>query len=1031
MTAKPDIRSGRDRIVFITKLRGRGLVFARRHALPAFVILTVAAFIPRLDADIPAGGALATPGLGIGSGTPTTWMAPTPAASAAVRVNSAATTAGWIDLPNLTLRTTGDWAIFIATTAPSGDHDLGTILSIGTPSNTLFRDPGHLTLNWCGRYTNPWSNALYPKSFVVTGRDDAGTHVSTRDTNAGGGSSVKFFGMQIDDAVHPLVSFGGMADNKACGIVIQRRGGTVELWAVDGTGPRLMDYGSVDQTFTGITNKPFRIGAAHMITQPTVPTNYWKKSMQGLVVYNGGTLTPIQMQRLFNGDNAQTLLNLQASRDDRYYPGTLNGSGLLTELVANKHGTPTGAVIATTAILPTGVTDDVIVDMDGGGQVLPKDPPPATTSKARFWGTRIGATADIRMRIVTAGAANPPPSGEVIVDWVTVATGVQNSQTWIGEIPGVPHAFANYDCEISWRVGSGSWTPGKRLNRRWSMGIPIGLAGQSIIQKHRSNGGASRTFNSTVAGFMRAYYDIAQNSVNNMDHRQTQGWLSRPSSTGAQWGENRMSERLALLTGAPVGIGNFAVGGSPISGYLGESKERWIRWKRFIQRNRPQIGIWGNGQGDLGMSRAQRYAALDSLLAQYHEAVQTAPGGPWNYQFYVFPLNGNWGSNNPDSMRSYDIEWVRSRAAQGKPVSLLCTVLDETTADGIHITANDPGEGLFAGRMAQSVAQGVGLAAYSGNGPEINRAASSWSTAGGITTVNLQVIPNGGTALMTAGGGTPSGFKVKLDSGSYVVPASAQIVSPTQIVLTANGTATSSVSVIYLSGGPGTLGGGAATTKVQAGTNNAIYDNRGDLTGLVPGYPMPPLPGADPLVMLPGAGTLLEDSFTDGNATGWTTAHPSQWSVLADGGDNGYKFDFTWANQSSTSVAGNVAWTNYSFYAAFKITDMPSWSDTYLFVRYADSGNYYRLLIPDKGGYRQFQLQKAVGGVVSNVGAAVNVSLAANIWHDVTLDVNGSTLTVFLNGSQVMQRTDGSIPAGKIGFGARKQDVLFDNVLVQ
>jgi hypothetical protein len=942
--------------------------------------------------------------------------------------------AGWIDLPNITLRTTGDWAIFIATPAPAGDHDVGTVFSIGTPSATLFKDPAHLSLIWCGRWASPFSSMIFPKSFVATGRDDANVSISNRFINPGNGA-LTLFGMPTQQAVAPLVSFAGLANNKNYGIVIQRRAGRVELWAVDGAGPRLMDDGDATQNFTGITNKSFRLCAALLPTQPTTPSNYWKKSVQALIVYNGGALTEVQMQRLFNGAHAQSILTLQASRDDRYYPGTIAG-GQLEELVGNKHGTFNGTIASGATLLPTTITDDVIVDMDGGGQVLPKDPHPATTSKPRFWGTRIGATTDIRMRVVRWNSAIPATPTDVILDWQTVATGVQNNQTWIGEITGVPHAYADYDCEVSWKVG-GNWNTGKRLNRQWSLGVPLGFAGQSILETMSTNG-PSRNINTTVAPYLRGFHDIAQNAAAAQDHRKSQGWQARlPAgtfSTATQWGENRMSEQLALLTGTPVGVGNLAVAGSSINWWLTDTAERWRPWKRFIQRYRPQIGIWGNGQGDSADNRAERWADLDTLLALYDNAVQTAPGGPWNYMFYVFPVNGNWnGSYSPDSIRSHDIEWVKSRAAQGKPVALLCTLLDGATVDGTHLRYDDSGHGLLASRMAQTVAHGVGAptAPADGNGPVVNRDTSSWTTSGGITTITLRLTPNGGTAIVTAGGGSPSGFKVKLDNGAYTSPATAQITSPTTIVLTIGGTPVNSVAVTYLAGGPGPMGGGAGTTPATAGTDNAIYDNRGDMTGLRPGYPMAPITGTDPLVMPVGAAILFFDDFDDGNANGWTPNVPAQWPVVVDSGDNAYKWDFNWTNQTGICTAGLTTWTNYRFLAEFKITELLGWSETHLYIRYTDTNNYYRLMIQDRGGYRQFMLQKRVGGVLSNIGAGVNVTINLNVWYDLEIAVNDDTVTVFLGGIQLFQRTDSSHANGKIGIGAWKQDILFDNIEVK
>ncbi|MEO5714579.1 MAG: hypothetical protein ABIT37_13920 [Luteolibacter sp.] len=833
-----------------------------------------------LATAIPCSGA-EVPGIGIGMGPSTPFvMERTAPASAAVFKGIRTFT---LDAPNISLNPTGDWSMFVAVKTPdSSDHTTGVVLSIGTPSDNLFTDSGGLAITWCAYYENPWSQRNFSYSFVVTGKDDAGTAVSARKPVNGGAT---FFSKYVT----PLVSEAGFNDAKVHGLVIQRRAGVVEFWAVGPAGARMMDSGPIDSSFKGITDKPLRIGAAQLITQPSWPGTFLgyqvPAPVQGLVIYNGGCMTPVQMSRLYQGAHAQDVLPLQASRDDRYYPGTIT-AGALDELVSSKSGiiTGTGTLATGASLLPASVSDDVIVDMDGNGQVLPRDPPPATTTKARFWGTRVGNPTDIRMRAVQWNTSTTAPV--VVVDWVTVATGVANGQTWIGELPGVPHAFANYDCDVSWKDNGGNWTAPKRLYRRWSVGIVVGIGGQSIVQKMRDSGGTVRTVGPKVNGFIRAYYDMSQNSSGYQDQGQNQGWFNRyTTNTGQNFGETRMAERLALLADCPVGIGNFSVGGSPIATYLGNT-DKWSRWKLFIQRNRPQIGIWGNGQGDTNLSKTQRFAALDQLLAQYDDAVRTAPGGPWNYKFLVYPMNGDW--SNGDNIRTYDMEWAASRAGQGKPVGVLCYTLDTITDDGTHLVASDSGLGTLAYRMAETIAHAVGSIPHSGLGPRIDRLNSFWSATGSVTTVNMTVIQNGGTALVagTAAGVSPSGFKISVNGGAFAAPASALIVDATHITLTANIAGTNSVAVTYQAGYPGTLSkaanGGNIPTRAQAGTDLAVYDTRSDgLIAGLPGFPLEPIPSAHPLLLTKQGGVAV-DSDGDGIPDHWEDAHGLNRNSAAD-----------------------------------------------------------------------------------------------------------------------------------------------------
>jgi len=758
--------------------------------------------------------------------------------------------AGSVEVPPVSLPSDGNWSVFLVTKTVAGNYHTGTVLSIGTPSDTLFSDKGHLSISWSAQYPAAWKQGHFGRTFVATAKDDAGTSAAARSV-----ADDQLFGV---GGVSPLVGQSDLDDGRTHGLAVLCRKGRVEFWSVDEAGAHLMDYGDKNTGFKGISKQPLRIGGAQLLTQPSWPFTFWKEPVQSLVICSG-VLSTSQMSRLFAGADARDVVDLQKARDDRYYPGTIS-DGHLDELVSGQVGTLGGAVSNAPSLLPpqTGkentLNNDVLVDMDGFGQVLPRAPLPATSSKARFWGTRVGAQTDIRMRVVAWDAPEPLTDEKTAVTpWNTVARNVANGKSWRGDVAGVPNGFADYDAEVSWKEADGSWSPAKRLHKRFSIGVVVGIGGQSIVQKMRDDGGSQRSFAPEVGGYIRAYYDMNQGTAGYQDNRSSQGWQTRwtpaaPNTSRDGWGETRFAEKLALLTHSPVGIGNFAVGGSPIGSYLGDV-DKWARWKRFIQRDRPQFGIWGNGQGDVGLSREARYAALDQLLAQYDEAVQTAPGGPWAYRFYVYPLNGDWGlGGNVDGIRSFDVEWARSRALQGKPVSVLCFTLDDSTQDGTHLSDDDNGLGLLASRAAQTLAHGIDAKVYSGLGPEVDRGKSAWHVAGGATIADLEVVPNGGTALVTANGKAPTGFEISIDGGPFAAPDKAVIVDATHIRLSSPVAAQKSVSVTYQAGAPGPRGD-SNTTKAQAGTDGAVYDNRGDDISKLPGYPLAPITGADPLVL--------------------------------------------------------------------------------------------------------------------------------------------------------------------------------------
>lgn len=177
-------------------------------------------------------------------------------------------------------------------------------------------------------------------------------------------------------------------------------------------------------------------------------------------------------------------------------------------------------------------------------------------------------------------------------------------------------------------------------------------------------------------------------------------------------------------------------------------------------------------------------------------------------------------------------------------------------------------------------------------------------------------------------------------------------------------------------------------------------------------------------------GYMLDETFEDSVANGFTPNLPAQWTIVTDSGDKAYKFDFNWTNQSGTSTAGVATWSNYSVLVDFKITDLQSWSETHLYARRTDGNNTYDVMVQDQGGTRKVILRKKVGGTTTNLGSAT-VSVAANTWYTLGFSLSGSALAVSFNGAQIISTTDTALTAGGIALGAWKQDVLFDNVLVQ
>ncbi|HEU5470444.1 MAG TPA: family 16 glycoside hydrolase [Actinophytocola sp.] len=172
------------------------------------------------------------------------------------------------------------------------------------------------------------------------------------------------------------------------------------------------------------------------------------------------------------------------------------------------------------------------------------------------------------------------------------------------------------------------------------------------------------------------------------------------------------------------------------------------------------------------------------------------------------------------------------------------------------------------------------------------------------------------------------------------------------------------------------------------------------------------------------ADTLLSDNFEDGNLDGWTRSGGS-WSVTADGSQV--------ARQSSTSsdaraLAGQSTWANYAVQARVKALSFNG-SDRFAAVlaRAQSNTSYYYLTLRSSN---TVQLRKLVSGSATTLATA-NIAVTTGTFYTLRLEVNGSTLRGFVNGTQVGQATDTQFGSGRAGVATFNASASFDDVLVE
>ncbi len=170
------------------------------------------------------------------------------------------------------------------------------------------------------------------------------------------------------------------------------------------------------------------------------------------------------------------------------------------------------------------------------------------------------------------------------------------------------------------------------------------------------------------------------------------------------------------------------------------------------------------------------------------------------------------------------------------------------------------------------------------------------------------------------------------------------------------------------------------------------------------------------------AATLFSDDFEDGNSTGWSKSGGS-WSVTADGSQ-------VWRQTSTGADAkaqAGSSWTGQSVSARVKpIAFGNSTRSVGVAARLQSLSNYYSLVLTGGGAV---QLRRVSGGGVTTLATLV-FPVSTGTWYTLRLDAFGSSLTGFVNGTQVVSATDSTFSSGKVGLMSSYASASFDDVAV-
>jgi hypothetical protein len=176
---------------------------------------------------------------------------------------------------------------------------------------------------------------------------------------------------------------------------------------------------------------------------------------------------------------------------------------------------------------------------------------------------------------------------------------------------------------------------------------------------------------------------------------------------------------------------------------------------------------------------------------------------------------------------------------------------------------------------------------------------------------------------------------------------------------------------------------------------------------------------------MPGA-QLFFDDF-EANADKWQALPAEGWSIVLDG-TKVYQ-QGTLDTQGRFSAAGNVSWRDQVVEAKVKVLAFTGSSSSYqaaVYARFTPDAHYY-VALQSNG---DFKIKKFSGGNNTSISSAASVDVAVNTWYTVKLEVIGTALKAYLNGTAVLNATDADVTAGGVAVGTKNATAAFDDVKV-
>jgi hypothetical protein len=183
----------------------------------------------------------------------------------------------------------------------------------------------------------------------------------------------------------------------------------------------------------------------------------------------------------------------------------------------------------------------------------------------------------------------------------------------------------------------------------------------------------------------------------------------------------------------------------------------------------------------------------------------------------------------------------------------------------------------------------------------------------------------------------------------------------------------------------------------------------------------------------PVGNILFSDDFST-TKNKWDQVNDS--SRITDYYENAYRIMINDTNSDTWANPGNESFTDVRIEVDATKNAGPDDNDFGVICRYIDVDKFYYGVVSSDGYYAIMKMSGSTGSPIGQDTMLQSDQISqGGATNHVRFDCVGSTLTLYVNGTQIDQQTDSDYTTGNVGlvagsFSTAGTDILFDNFIV-